>query len=608
MTLFRLPVLLASLALLVIVPGHMPFAHAQAAGGGCPNGVQQRVEFRTLSSDQRSRFFSALKQTMRRSDPSQPSAYDRLVQIHNEHAGPIHGSAVFLPWHRQFVVALEREIQKADPTVTIPYWDWSYDSQAPAQAAVFQPDAFGGNGRGSEVGKPGVYAPNTKGVDGQGRKTYKCVTDGAFAQHRVLIPEDHCMSREWDQGDRLGAFYSTDYIRKVIASSPTYDAFRIALEYAPHGVVHNNIGGDFSSMHSPADPVFFLHHTFVDKIWADWQRLHPNVANTYGGENKNGKAASPSDPLPGLSAKVGNTYSTRDLCYEYKEFRASASPLPTSSLPAASAAGPAGKPEGPDAEADLVRRSLLGGVLGGESNNDNEGGKKQDGLLGGILDGDGLVSGLTSTVFKALDSLTTIVASPIDSLLVSPGDENNLLYLRTPQRVPEDWIAMQGISIEDYRKHEENAHASIIQFNSIEGYISPCALWNRNDTLERLAASGVKDFYADVNGSRIMVGYESGLSPEQAASNIKARMAHTVHGSLQEPYSPEVRQKIEEMAGPDFYDSAPITLPDESHVYGEFYKSHILSPEDCDVPGQEGSQGSRAGKGSQRGEYASEQE
>ena len=32
-------------------------------------------------------------------------------------------------------------------------------------------------------------------------------------------------------------------------------------------------------MTSPNDPVFFLHHCFVDKLWADWQAMNP--AETY---------------------------------------------------------------------------------------------------------------------------------------------------------------------------------------------------------------------------------------------------------------------------------------------------------------------------------------
>jgi hypothetical protein len=29
-------------------------------------------------------------------------------------------------------------------------------------------------------------------------------------------------------------------------------------------------------MTSPNDPVFFLHHCFIDKLWADWQERHPD--------------------------------------------------------------------------------------------------------------------------------------------------------------------------------------------------------------------------------------------------------------------------------------------------------------------------------------------
>jgi Common central domain of tyrosinase len=41
-----------------------------------------------------------------------------------------------------------------------------------------------------------------------------------------------------------------------------------------HNLVHVWVGGSMGPMSSPNDPVFFLHHCFVDKLWADWQRLH----------------------------------------------------------------------------------------------------------------------------------------------------------------------------------------------------------------------------------------------------------------------------------------------------------------------------------------------
>ena len=38
-----------------------------------------------------------------------------------------------------------------------------------------------------------------------------------------------------------------------------------------HNRVHLWVGGNMTSDASPNDPVFFLNHAFVDKIWADWQ-------------------------------------------------------------------------------------------------------------------------------------------------------------------------------------------------------------------------------------------------------------------------------------------------------------------------------------------------
>jgi Common central domain of tyrosinase len=51
---------------------------------------------------------------------------------------------------------------------------------------------------------------------------------------------------------------------------------------AVHGGPHIAIGGIMGDgMYSPGDPAFFLHHGFVDKIYADWQRQ--GGGNTFGG-------------------------------------------------------------------------------------------------------------------------------------------------------------------------------------------------------------------------------------------------------------------------------------------------------------------------------------
>ena len=38
-----------------------------------------------------------------------------------------------------------------------------------------------------------------------------------------------------------------------------------------HNRVHGFVSGDMSLGHSPNDPVFFLHHCNVDRMWAYWQ-------------------------------------------------------------------------------------------------------------------------------------------------------------------------------------------------------------------------------------------------------------------------------------------------------------------------------------------------
>ncbi|MFM8251366.1 MAG: tyrosinase family protein [Planctomycetota bacterium] len=42
-----------------------------------------------------------------------------------------------------------------------------------------------------------------------------------------------------------------------------------------HNDVHNWIGGDMRTGASPNDPVFFLHHANIDRMWHAWQEKYP---------------------------------------------------------------------------------------------------------------------------------------------------------------------------------------------------------------------------------------------------------------------------------------------------------------------------------------------
>lgn len=46
--------------------------------------------------------------------------------------------------------------------------------------------------------------------------------------------------------------------------------------YGPHAYGHDAMGGDMSDINSsPNDPLFFLHHGFVDRNWRNWQLADP---------------------------------------------------------------------------------------------------------------------------------------------------------------------------------------------------------------------------------------------------------------------------------------------------------------------------------------------
>ncbi|MFN0125291.1 MAG: tyrosinase family protein [Verrucomicrobiales bacterium] len=58
-------------------------------------------------------------------------------------------------------------------------------------------------------------------------------------------------------------------------SSTTFEAFQTTLEGGPHNSGHRAVGGTMASASSPADPIFWMHHANIDRLWAIWQAQHP---------------------------------------------------------------------------------------------------------------------------------------------------------------------------------------------------------------------------------------------------------------------------------------------------------------------------------------------
>ncbi|MFG3509218.1 tyrosinase family protein [Streptomyces sp. NPDC047821] len=201
--------------------------------------------------------------------------YDTFVTTHNafimsdtdngDRVG--HRSPSFLPWHRRFLLQFEQALQAVDPSVALPYWDWTTDRTP--RASLWAPDFLGGTGRARDGQvMDGPFARSTN------RWTVSVRVDGRDYLRRAL----GAGGRELPTRAEVDAVLAMETYDMAPWNSAS-DGFRNHLEgwrgVNLHNRVHVWVGGQMGTGASPNDPVFWLHHAFIDKLWADWQARHP---------------------------------------------------------------------------------------------------------------------------------------------------------------------------------------------------------------------------------------------------------------------------------------------------------------------------------------------
>lgn len=160
-----------------------------------------------------------------------------------------HGNRGFLPWHRAYLLDLERELQAIDGEVTLPYW--RFDESAPN---LFRRNYMGFDGPGQFVELSAGHPFSTWTADG----VTGIVRDMDFPAN--ARPPG---LRTQDQTVALGTFGGNSF----------YAAFA-RMEGNPHGRGHTSFTGDLDNpLTAPRDPQFFLLHCNVDRLWARWQWL-----------------------------------------------------------------------------------------------------------------------------------------------------------------------------------------------------------------------------------------------------------------------------------------------------------------------------------------------
>jgi tyrosinase len=275
-------------------------AGTMAAGEAAAQTLRRRVSWQAFRTSTSGPSYARAVAIMRGNpNASDPNSWFYWANIHQNFCP--HGVPYFLAWHRGYILQFEQKIRELsrDPNFSLPYWNYFADPNIPSEFTNPAP------GNPLYVQRTNTNVVNALGYD---------FTDPVWKQ----------LPRNW----------------------PTPMEPRV--ESVPHNQVHNIIGGYMPTLQSPQDPIFWLHHANIDRLWCAWVKAGAGRANpapadaywngtfVYGGQPQMNKRA---------------TYSAEGLGYMYDDER-----LPTPRRARAAVAPPV-------RAAPLARERMIGQVL-----------------------------------------------------------------------------------------------------------------------------------------------------------------------------------------------------------------------------------------------------
>ncbi|KAK7998875.1 Tyrosinase-like protein orsC [Apiospora marii] len=259
---------IASLAALLL-------AAAQSVSSSCTN-TSVRKAWTALTDNEKHDFLQAeicLMETPSKTRyAGSISRWDELQALHVAQVQYIHTTGSFFPWHRYYMTVHEALLRsECGYKGVIPYWNEQADQAA---APLYASSIFD-----AETG----FGSNKTDAKG-------CLVDGPFANVTNTLMSDFtrgapmCMQRGLDQAQfNLVAQAKVD----LCLAAATYVDLNACLGGDPHIAGHVAVGGIMVDVAlSPADPLFFMHHTNLDRLWWQWQAQDlPGRLTDMGGAN-----------------------------------------------------------------------------------------------------------------------------------------------------------------------------------------------------------------------------------------------------------------------------------------------------------------------------------
>jgi tyrosinase len=252
-----------------------------------------------------------------------------------------HQTWFFLPWHRAYLACFEQIVAAAVVKIggpagwALPYWNYSdpiNNNQARLLPAAFVHATLSNNG------------PNPLFVPGRNSTTAN-----------FHIP---------DQDVSLHFLTSTHFTGGSVGAHPGFGGPQTAfshggqinggLEDVPHNQIHDDIGGIMGDPRTAAlDPIFWLHHANIDRLWEVWwkTRLNPNPTDPNWLANLSFKFHDASGEV--LTFTAGQVLDTTKVLHGY-QYDDISDPIPASPHLIAAAPAPSPQPELVGASAPVV--------------------------------------------------------------------------------------------------------------------------------------------------------------------------------------------------------------------------------------------------------------
>jgi tyrosinase len=172
-----------------------------------------------------------------------------------------HHNSRFLPWHRGYLYHVELALQDIDDSLTLPWWNWLDEAGLPTAYA----DEKVGNDDNVLFSVP-IEPMGVPQQDGWPKQTHREPLEGGG-------PSPYAPPlRQFEEGPNR--WVDT---WKWLMGATSYDEFNQRC-WRVHDNIHGWVGGEMNDPNWAAyDPIFWAHHSMVDRLWRIWQHDNPGA-------------------------------------------------------------------------------------------------------------------------------------------------------------------------------------------------------------------------------------------------------------------------------------------------------------------------------------------